>query len=99
MCLRMIEALVVLLLGVLVDGRWHVLHDHVVVGMRGSQCKVLVLLKVAVKSRITVLLMNLTRGLINLLIVRRMHIILTMQRVLFSKKTMRPIVFITENVT
>ncbi len=63
----------VLLLGVLVDGRWHLLHDHIVVGTRGSKWNVLVLLKVVVKSRITVLLMNLTRGPNNGLILRRIR--------------------------
>ncbi len=47
--------------------------EHAVAGMRGSQWNVLVLLKVAVKSRITVMLMKLTRGLIKLLIVQRIH--------------------------
>ncbi len=65
--------LLLLLQVVVVDGGRHVLHDHTVVGMRGSQWNVLVLLKLVVKSRETVLLMNLTRGLINGLIVRRIH--------------------------
>ncbi len=66
----LIELLVVV---VEVDGGGHLLHDHLVVGMRGCLWNVLVLLKVVVKSRITVLLMNLTRGLINRLIVRWIH--------------------------
>ncbi len=72
----MVEILVVpllLLQVVVVDGGWHVLYEHAVAGMRGSQWNVLVLLKLVVKSRITELLMNLTRGLTNGLIVRRIH--------------------------
>ncbi len=71
----MVEILVVplLLQVVVVDGGRHVLHDHTVAGMRVSQWNVLVLLKLVVKSRVTVLLMNLAKGLITGLIVRRIQ--------------------------
>ncbi len=73
----MVEILVVplllLLQVVVVDGGRHVLYEHTVAGISGSQWNMLVLLKLVVKSRITELLMNLTRVLTNGLIVRRIH--------------------------
>ncbi len=62
-----------LLVVVEVYGGGHLLHDHLVVGMRGCLWNVMLLLKLVVKCRMPVLLMNLTRGLINGLIVRWIH--------------------------
>ncbi len=77
LCLRMIETLVVLmqLLLVVVEvyGLGHLLHDHLVVRMHGCLWNVMLLLKLVVKCRMPVLLMNLTGGLFNGLIVRRIH--------------------------
>ncbi len=53
----MIETLVVLLLVVLVDVRWHLLHDHIVVGMRGSLSNVLLMLEMVVKCRMSIILL------------------------------------------
>ncbi len=77
LCLRMMETLVVLMQLLLVVVEVYVggqlLHDRLAVGMRGCMWNVMLLLKLVLKSRITVLLMNLTRGLINGLIVQRIH--------------------------
>ncbi len=47
----------VLLLGVLVDGQGHLLHDHIVVGVRDSLWNVVLLLEMVVKCRMSIILL------------------------------------------